>query len=167
MKRPTLKLTPASGLMRNEHFQVAYATNDIDKARDVFGTRYGIKAFRRLEGGLPAGGNIRIELAWVGTVMYELLTAEGPGSDIYMYRIPEGSDFVIRHHHLGYMIHDQQAWEGLDVDAERSGCRVLHKNCTPGFMSSSFIETPELGHLLEYLFPEQAGIDFFEGVPNN
>ncbi|MGB8365326.1 MAG: hypothetical protein ACLQUZ_14665 [Rhizomicrobium sp.] len=146
---------------------MAYATNDIDRACGILSDRFGIKAFRRLEGPLPAGGNIRIELAWVGTIMYELLTASGPGSEIYRHRLPEGDDFVIRHHHLGYLIHDRAAWDGLDRDAERIGRKVLSKNTTPGFLSSAFVDAPELGHLLEYIFPEQAGIDFFEGVPGN
>jgi hypothetical protein len=167
IKRPELVLAPAKGLMRNEHFQMAYATNDIARACDIFSDRFGIKTFRRLEGRLRAGGNIHIELAWVGTIMYELLIASGPGSEIYQYRLPAGDDFFIRHHHLGYLIHDQAAWDGLDQDAERIGRKVLAKNTTPGFLSSCFVDAPELGHLLEYIFPEQAGVDFLQGVPGN
>jgi hypothetical protein len=167
VKRPDLILAPATGLMRNDHFQMAYATNDIDRACAIFSDRFGIKNFRRLEGALPEGGHIRIELAWVGTMMYELLSARGPGSEIFRYRTPEGDDFFIRHHHLGYLVHDRAAWDGLDRDAERIGRKVLSKNTTPGFLSKCFVDAPELGHLLEYIFPEQAGIDFFQSVPAN
>ena len=32
-------------------------------------------------------------------------------------------------------------------------------------MDSCFVDAPELGHYLEYIFPTQAGIDFFAAVP--
>ena len=87
LRRPLPIVDPASGVLRAEHFQIAYATNDIDRAQAILANRYGIGAFRRLEGPLAAGGQIRVELAWVGPVMYELLTASGPGSAIYMDRL--------------------------------------------------------------------------------
>ena len=73
----------------------------------------------------------------------------------------------MRHHHLGYLIHDKQEWDGLDIDAERAGAKILYRNEATGFIDSLFVAAPELGHLLEYVFPEQAGIDFFEAVPGN
>jgi hypothetical protein len=167
VKRPELIPAAATGLMRHEHFQIAYATNDIDRACGIFSDRFGVRTFRRLEGALPDGGHIRIELAWVGTIMYELLTAHGPGSEIFRYRMPQGEEFFIRHHHLGYLIRDQAGWDALDADAQRCGRQVLGKNTTPGFLSRCFVDAPELGHLLEYIFPEQAGIDFFQAVPGN
>ncbi len=36
-----------------------------------------------------------------------------------------------------------------------------------GFMRCCYVEAPELGHYLEYILPEAAGIEFFESVPNN
>src|SRR5579859_3069181 len=90
LKRPDAAFGPAKGLLRTEHFQMAYATNDIGRAMALFRDRYGINEFRTLAGQLPAGGHIHIELAWVGTIMYELMTASGPGSDIYMNRLPPG-----------------------------------------------------------------------------
>ena len=166
MKRPAAIAAPAEGLLRAEQFQVAYATNDIDRARTLFAERYGIAAFRRLEGALPAGGRIRVELAWVGSIMYELLTAEGPGAEIFTGRLPR-DDFAIRHHHLGFLIHDAQEWDALHAGIGRTGLTLLSQSSTPGFMQSCFVDAPELGHYLEYLFPEPAGLAFFESVPGN
>ena len=53
---------PAAGLLCSEQFQVAYATNDMEQARTLFQQRYGIKAFRRLEGPLAAGGHVHVYL---------------------------------------------------------------------------------------------------------
>ena len=166
MKRPAAIAAPAEGLLRAEQFQMAYATNDIDRARTLFAERYGIAAFRSLEGALPAGGRIRVELAWVGSIMYELLTAEGPGSEIFMVRLPR-EDFAIRHHHLGFLIHDEHEWHALHTGIRSTGRTLLSQSSTPGFMQSCFVDAPELGHYLEYLFPEPAGLAFFESVPGN
>lgn len=165
-RRPRATFDPAEGLLRTEHFQMAYATNDIDRACDIFKDRYGIKAFRRLEGRLPAGGDIRVELAWVGTIMYELITASGPGSDLYVGRLP-GDGFAIRHHHLGFLIHDVAEWNALMREIERGKWIMPSRSSNPGFMQSCFVDAPELGHYFEYLFPEPAGLAFFEDVPGN
>lgn len=166
IKRPAVLPEPSEGLLRIEHFQIAYATNDIDRACGLFTERYGIKAFRRLEGALPAGGHIRVELAWVGSIMYELLTAEGPGSELYVGRLPH-NEFAIRHHHLGFLIHDETQWQALLAAIKHNNWSMLSKSSNLGFMQSCFVDAPELGHYLEYIYPEQAGIDFFEAVPAN
>jgi hypothetical protein len=166
LTRPPLTAAPGEGLLRTEHFQMAYATNDIDRACALFRDRFGIREFRRLEGPLPEGGQIRVELAWVGTIMYELMTASGPGSAITMDRLPPG-DFVTRHHHLGFLIHDEAQWSELEARAERCGTPLLRKSRNEGFMQSCFVDVPELGHYLEYILPEPAGLDFFNNVPGN
>ncbi len=152
--------------MHAEHFQIAYATNDIDQAKHMFSARLGVTAWRQLAGQMPSGGHIHIELAWVGTVMYELLTSSGPGSDLYMGRLPAGDGFKLKHHHLGYLIPDQAQWDGLMASVTTHGWPVVHQSHTEGFMRSCFIDAPELGHYLEYLFPEPAGLEFFRSVPN-
>lgn len=166
LSRPRASLTPGAGLLRREQFQVAYATTDIERACAIFGQRFGIKEFRRLEGPLPAGGQIRIELAWSGGVMYELLWADGPGSQVFRAGLPS-QGFAIRHHHLGYFVPDEAAWTALKQEIEKAGIEVLHWTNVPGFMQAFIIDAPELGHYLEYLFPDPAGLEFFEGSPNN
>ncbi len=154
----------AGGLLRRDQFQIAYATNDIDRALAVFGDLHGVHKFRRLEGQLLDGGHIRVELAWIGATMIELLTAHGPGSEIYMDRLPT-DQFAIRHHHLGYLIYDKPAWDGLEAEAARLGRPLLAYRHNPGFLRSCFIDAPELGHYLEYILPERDGLEFFENVP--
>lgn len=164
VKRPPVRLDPGKGLFRNEHFQVAYATNDIERACVLFSDRYGIREYRRLEGQLPEGGHIRIELAWVGGTMYELLCASGPGSERFTSVLPPGG-FAIRHHHLGYLIDSQAAWEALEQEIARVGWKVASKSDNKGFLKACIIEVPDMGHYLEFIYPEAAGIAFFEGVP--
>lgn len=166
LKRPDSLPSPASGLLRAEQFQIAYNTNDIDRACAIFRERFGIHEFRRLEGPMPDGGHIRVELAWVGNVMYELMMASGPGTTLHRRGLP-ADDFSIRHHHLGFVIHDDAQWAALEVEAQRTGRPLLNKRCNEGFMSTCFVDAPELGHYLEYVFPEPAGLAFLNAVPGN
>jgi len=166
MKRPISSFNPADGLLRADHFQVAYATNDIERAKQVFADRFGIREFRQLKGKMPVGGQIHIELAWHGGTMYELVTSSGPGAETFM-RYIKGDEFTIRHHHLGFMIHNDNEWNGMLAGVEKNGWQILSKNDNAGFMKTCIVEIPELGHCFEYLFPEAAGLAFFESVPTN
>jgi hypothetical protein len=165
MKRPSMPVSPGGGLFQNEHFQVAYATNDIERSCAVFKERYGIKDFRRLEGPLKAGGYIRVELAWLGGVMYELMYAHGPGSDFVTSILPQDTSFAMRPHHLGYLVNTAAEWAAVEKEIRDSGRRILNVTDAPGFLKAYIVETPELGHHLEYIFPEPAGVAFFEAVP--
>ncbi|KPH61824.1 hypothetical protein [Novosphingobium sp. ST904] len=166
LARPAGTLAPGSGLLLAEHFQMAYATNDIAAARDLFSRRLGIREFCVLEGQLAAGGWIRAELAWHGTVMYELIEASGPGSEIYMSRQPPGEGLRLWHHHLGFLIHDEAQWQGVRQGAQGNGWAMPYESRTP-LLQACFVDVPELGHYLEYLYPGEAGLAFFASVPRN
>ena len=157
---------PGEGLLLAEHFQMAYVTTDIERACELFGSRLGIRRFSRLEGRLPAGGHIRAEFAWVGTIMYELISASGPGSEIYMDRLPAGDSFRIKHHHLGFLLRDREQWNAMMSRAHASGWSVPYHNVNP-LVEVCFVDAVELGHYLEYFLPHQAGLDFFGGVPRH
>ena len=167
IRRPDAVFDPGAGLLRADHFQMAYATNDLDQACDFFSQRLGISAYGEIGGAMPSGGQIKVRVAWVGTIMYEIMWAQGPGSAIYMDRLPAGEGFALKHHHLGYMVHDQQQWDALMETIRRGGWAMPYHNNNPGLLQSCFIDVPQLGHYLEYIFPEAAGIAFFEKVPGH
>jgi hypothetical protein len=156
----------ASGLLRAEHFQMAYVTTDLDRACDLFGRQLGIRAWASLGGAMPEGGEIQARFAWVGTLMYEILCAGGPGSAIYMDRLPRTPGFAVKHHHLGFLIHNQQQWDGVFTNAAQHGWAVPHRGENP-LARVCFVDVPELGHYLEYLYATPAGLDFFASVPRS
>ncbi|HYP64012.1 MAG TPA: VOC family protein [Acidocella sp.] len=166
LTRPEPKFGPGAGLFRLDHFQIAYNTNDMDRAIALFGERYGIKKFQKLEGPTPQGGKIRMYIAWAGGVMYELIWGEGPGTEIFQVGLPK-DEFAIRPHHLGYHVADEAAWNAVLADIERSGRKILHNTHVPGFLRAIIVDQPELGHFLEYILPEAGGVQFFETAPNN
>ncbi len=164
--RPVPIYEAGAGLMRNEHFQIAYATTDMDRACALFAEHFGIKEFRRLEGALPEGGHIRMEIAWAGGTMYELVCAQGAGAGIFRTGLPDDG-FGLRVHHLGYYVPNAEAWQAVLDEIESSGRKVVRETNVPGFLQARIVEASELGHYLEYIFPDVGGVAFFEGAPNN
>ena len=167
LTRPGSAFAAGQGLLRAEHFQMAWATNDLEAASELLSKRLGIHEFTPIGGPNPMGGETHVLLAWVGTMMYELITARGPGSDVIMSRLPTDQGFAMKHHHLGFLISGPEEWEALEAETTRAGWAMPHKSVNPGFMTSCFVDVPVLGHYLEYIMPEAAGVDFFENVARN
>jgi hypothetical protein len=164
--RPRSNFRPSDGLLLNDHFQVAYVTNDLPRAREILQERYGIGAFRHLEAKLPHDGEIQLELAWAGGIMLELIWAHGPGTEFYNDRLPPQS-FAIRHHHLAYFIHDQTSWDALQETIRTQAWNIVIENRIEGYMRWCYVDAPELGHYLEYIFPDPAGVAFFQSIPGS
>ncbi len=166
LDRPPAKIHPGAGLYRNDLFQIAYVTNDMERALTVFETRYGVKEWRRMEGPLDGGGRIRVEFGWAGGAMFEVTQADGPGSELYRQPLPD-DEFAIRFHHFGFFIPTEQAWQSLLQEIHVGGVKVFNETNVPGFLQARIVEASELGHYIEYIFPEAAGVAFFQGVPSN
>jgi len=166
LKRPAGSVNPGDGLLLAEHFQTAYVTRDLDRARRLFSSQLGIRKFSRLEGQLAAGGHIQAEFAWVGSIMYELICASGPGSELYMDRLPPGEAFALKHHHLAYLLQNRQQWDAMVARTSELGWSIPHHSDNP-LVEVCFVDARELGHYLEYFLPKQAGLDFFNAVPRH
>ena len=167
LNRKPVRQGVCGGVLLGEHFQSAYLTNDIDRACELFSDQLGVREFRRLEGAIPSGGHIRIELAWVGPIMYELMTTTGSVEAVYQRQPPRDAPFRLLHHHLGYVVRDREQWESLMAQCRRHGLAVPYRNRTPGFLEVCFIDVPWLPHYLEYFCLEQAGRDFLNDVPRH
>lgn len=166
LRRPDAAAGTGPGLVRHDHFQIAWNTTDMDRAMAVFERRHGVREWRRLEGPLPQGGKVRMEIGWAGGVMYELLCAEGPGAEVFRAGLPD-QGFAMRPHHLGYYVPTAEAWDAVLREVEQAGLKVLHATSVPGFLQAIIVEEPDLGLFLEYIFPDEAGIQFFETSPSN
>lgn len=165
LERPRSALSPAGGMLRAEHFQIGYATNDLGRACDLLRSRLGIREFGTIGGPTPAGGDIQVRLAWVGGTMIELMQASGPGSELVAGKLDPVDRFQLRHHHLGYLLHDETEWDAVHAQAARQGWAIPQENDNPGFMKHCFVEVPFLPHYLEFIRPEPAGLAFFENIP--
>lgn len=155
---------PAHGLLRAEHFQMAYVTNDIEQACDLLSRQLGIREFVMLGGPMPEGGTMDARFAWVGTLMFEVIHATGPGSAVFSDRLSGCDGFALRHHHLGYLIHDRTHWDAVLASAAAHGWDVPWRSSNP-LVDACFVTVPGLEHYLEYLLPTPVGLDFFASVP--
>lgn len=164
LKRPVPVFDPAKGLLHNEHFQIAYVTNDVDRAVEVFRRRFGVAAFRESDAELPSGAAIKVRAVWLGGVIYEITCGAGPGMDLWACGAP-AAGFVLRHHHFGFLVPDDDAWEALEREIARGGWTVKQRSDTPGFGRIACIEAPELGHYLEYIMPGPELLARFEATP--
>lgn len=164
LTRPATTFDSRAGLLRVEHFQMAYVTSDADRACHLFGRQLGVRSFARLEGPTPEGGRIRAEFAWVGTLMYEIIEASGPGTEIFTGRMPAGDGFRLFHHHLGFLVPDPSQFADVLSNARAHGWDVPHVG-ENSLTKVGFVDVPALPHYLEYLCPTPAGVDFFNSIP--
>jgi hypothetical protein len=168
LQRPAEPTHAPTGLMRKEQFQTGYVTNDLDRACELLRAKYGIGEFSFLEGEMGEGGSIRVAFAWVGGNMYEIIDAKGgKEAEFYTSRLPADGSFALVFHHLGYMIHSDEEWAAVKAEIAEREMNVALDVATGGFMDAIYIEAPELGHYLEYLYPAEGGLQFFGAVPAN
>lgn len=164
MERPAP--VPGPGLLCKEHGHLGYVTNDMDRAVEILGRRYGLTRVSFIEGPMPQGGQIRVAFAWAGGQIYEIIQASGPGTEFYNEMLPQG-EFAIRFHHLGFTVHDQEGWQQLEQELGEDGWPIAHSTLAHNFIDAYYVKAPELGHYVEYVRPFQAGIDFYASVPVN
>lgn len=157
---------PSHAMLGREHSHSAWVTSDLDRATEIFTSRYGISDFSFIKGVMPSGGHIQVAFAWAGGQVLEIISATGPGSEFYNAMLPS-DDFAIRFHHLGFVIHDESGWLELEADIQSGHWEVAHKTLTGTFIDAYYIKAPELGHYLEYVRPLTAGIDFYAAIPAN
>ena len=165
LNRPVPVYDPAKGLLNNDHFQIAYVTNDIDRAVEIFRSRFGVGSFRANDDVLESGTRVGIRSAWIGGMMYEICYGAGPGMELYTDWAPPDGEFVLRFHHFGYLIPDEQAWQALDRQIDEGGWKVRTRSNIPGFFRGCYIEVPELGHFLEFILPGPGLLERMNATP--
>lgn len=156
----------ASGMLCKEHSHSAWVTNNLEQAVDVFTRRYGVGEFKFIEGDLPNGANIRVAFAWAGGQILEIICARGPGYEFYNEMLPDG-EFAIRFHHLGFIVREDAEWKRLEQELGEGSWQIPLSTLTHDFIDAYYIQAPELGHYLEYVRPFEAGVNFYNAVPEN
>ena len=163
--RPVPVYDPGKSLLHNDHFQIAYVTNDIDRAVGMFRDRFGVAEFRANDNRLEGGTRVGVRSVWIGSMMYEICHGCGPGMELYTDWAPPDGDFVLRFHHFGYLVPDDEAWDALEREIERGGWTVRTRSDIPGFFRGCYIEVPELGHFLEFVQPGAGLLERMNATP--
>jgi hypothetical protein len=130
-----------------QHCQVAYVTNDIDRAVAVFTEQYGAPGFFQFstdQPGMPAGPRIKIALAKVGGVEIELIEPIGDSAPLFSDVLPGGDDLAIRFHHVAIRVDGSLAdWEAHKASID--------------FARHPIVFSGELEDKLRYFYTDERG----------
>ena len=155
------KAAQPTGLLGYDKFQTAYVTNDLKRAVETLRAAYSIENWTVVDAGV-----MRVALAWINGQQIEIVQTTGDAQPLYDDWINKTGEFVIRHHHFGYFIYDDAEWALLREQLARDG-RPLLMDVDTGALKAIYVYAPELGHFLEYIFPNEQGKAFFESIAAN
>jgi hypothetical protein len=148
-------------------YQNGYVTNDLDRAIDVFASRYGVARFavtraRPIE--LEGGAMLHLDMAmgFVGPVQYEILQPAGGADGIYRRALEGGGEgFKLRFHHHAYLVASPEDLLARRRCLEAGGHPIVLCGGRPGANQFFYADaTATLGHHLEYLYicPERMSV---------
>lgn len=147
-------------------FQVAYVTDDIDRATAA-DNRFGIPQFSLSRnttietGGGPAQAHFA--LAFLGATQIEIIQPAGGADGVYRDGIRPGT---LTLHHLGCLITDESAWRATLAALEAEGCATPIRGNFGGLMHYVYADRRRTyGHYFEYMFQTEAGRHLFDNVP--
>lgn len=149
--------------MRNV-FQLAYVTNDLDRAGRVLCEQFGcgeVHFMRDLPESLAD-----IALSFSGDTNYELLQPRHASGDFYSNWIAGAQDFVMRFHHLGMIVPTREEYSSIREAHLAQGRGFPLEASMPGQLDVFYADaTDTLGHYLEYFHLEEGGWAMFKAVP--
>lgn len=157
----------------NHAVQIAYVTNDIDRARHMFQAIYGVEKWldlaqrsgRQTVSINARNGRIEIRgmIAYVGAIQFELIQPVVDPERLYADFLPADGAFAVRFHHLGFNQDGTDDVRALEQRLERD--HVIAMATDSETMPVFYADARErLGHYLEY-FSLPAAFDAL--IPRN
>lgn len=150
--------------MRFDYQQIAYVTNDLDRALAETRAAHGMGPFKELRDlhiPLLGGGEIHAHfaIAFKEDTQYELIQPLSGQVDFYSEVLPEAG-FALRFHHIGRYFSDPRDYQAA-IEAARYpvACQLL----VAGGHVSYFDARAVFGHYLEYYTFDPG--PHLEGVP--
>ena len=140
------------------HHQVAYVTNDMDRALKVFADRYGVGRFYPLLTGdepIPADGvRMKVGLATVNGTEVELIQPLGEGPNLYADALPRDGRFALALHHLCIRIEGPlENWERHRASIDERLHPAAFEGVYGEYLRVLYTdERDSLGHYLEHLW---------------
>ncbi|MEJ0045290.1 MAG: VOC family protein [Rhodospirillales bacterium] len=138
--------------------QVAWVTNDMDRALAAYAADYGVKRWLELRNfSLPTGpdthANVHIALAVRGGVELELIQPLGGDDRVYRQILTQNLGLQLHFHHICYRLITAEALAGVRHAAEARGrAVVLHGATATGTEYFYVDDRPTLGHHIEYIY---------------
>jgi|SRR5690606_1327453 len=143
------------------HHQIAYVTNDLDHAFDIYAKHYGVPQFFELQLPPTPDGSpqpLRIALANVGGVEVELIQPI-PAATLYAEVLPKDGSFAMVFHHICIRIEgDMAAWDRHRANIDEKAHPIVIEGAFGDVVRYCYTdERSRLGHYLEHVWysPEQ------------
>lgn len=152
-------------------YQVAYVTNDFQRALAQFAITHRIGSFMQLKEMHYNTGPAReaicnIGLAYVGATEIEVI--EPLSGDVQLYKdyLPSDGKFAVRFHHLSRLFESKAALEQQIAAYRGQGRAIPVDGGSPGMARYFYADfRPELGHYMEGICFEPEAKTWLASIP--
>jgi Glyoxalase/Bleomycin resistance protein/Dioxygenase superfamily len=141
------------------HSQIAYVTNDMDRALAVFRDDYDVPFFYVFANDAPGltqsdGAQLKIALALVGDVEIELIEPLEGTAPLFSAPFPTDGSFAIRFHHVAYRITGAlKDFEAHMASIDPARHPVVWQGAMGDLMRYAYTdERATLGHYVEHVW---------------
>lgn len=153
--------------------QIAYVSNDFERAIAQFRVTHGIERFLELRPiryetreGREAVCNVA--LAYVGAAEIELIAPLEGDVEIYRDILPRDGSFAVRFHHLARLFDTREALEEQVAAYRRAGRDLPINGASPGSARYFYADyRKEVGHYLEGIAYEPQARAWLASIPRN
>jgi hypothetical protein len=151
-------------------FQIAYVTNDLRRAVEVFQSQQGVKEIAIFDDFTleVAGGRqavINVGLAYVGETQVEIIEPVSGEVDLYRTWLPE--EFAVRHHHFCHRLDSIAELESVKSRYEEGDCPIA-LDASLGETRLFYADTTQLlDHYQEYAWIDPEAEKFMATLPRN
>jgi hypothetical protein len=141
-----------------KHHQIAYVTNDMDRALNVFSKDYGVARFYPLLTGAepprPDGLHLKVGLANVNGTEVELIQPLGETRNLYSDALPADGRFTLELHHLCIRIAGNlEDWQRHRASIDEKAHPIALEGAYGDYLRVLYTdERDRLGHYLEHLW---------------
>jgi hypothetical protein len=144
-------------MLLEPHFQNAYVTRDMDRALAALRTQHNIDSFKCYEAAITvttASGTgparMKVALAWLGTLQYELIQPVSGLVDVYQDALRDmAANQLLRFHHVAVRTID---WNQLRDGIGKHRKTVVLEGATEGLRFVYVDARDTLGHYVEYVW---------------
>lgn len=155
------------------YYQVAYVTNDFDRALDQFSLSHGIRTFMEMRDmRYPTGeGRVavcNIALAYSGSTEIEVINPLDGDVQLYRDFLPD-AQFTVRFHHIS-KLHDSEASLEAELAKVHGEGRETPINARDSQSGSRYFYGDyrrELGHFLENIYFPPSAEAWLRSIPRN
>lgn len=153
-------------ILMNGLFHTGYAVNNIHKATENLGTKFGIANWKIVPLPEETGGRA-LGFANSRDMMIELIDIVPGCVPIYNDWVPE-QEGAIRFHHLGHMVPNREKFDSVTRQLEAADAPVVIDDELGDILYYRYFDTvAQLGHYTEFVLMKPDGNEFWKDVPRN